>query len=54
MSLAVFKARKLHFLSLPKPTPQAAPGKPLIFHGFAPERRKATTGWRRRTSLPEN
>jgi hypothetical protein len=22
---------------LPKPTPGAAPGKPLIFHGFAPE-----------------
>jgi hypothetical protein len=34
--LAVFKARKLHS-PLPKPTPQAAPGKPLIFHGFALE-----------------
>jgi hypothetical protein len=36
MSPAVFKARKPIF-SWPKPTPRAAPGKPLIFHGFAPE-----------------
>jgi hypothetical protein len=34
--LAVFKVRKLHF-SLAKTDARAAPGKPLIFHGFAPE-----------------
>jgi len=49
MPLAVFKARKLHF-----PSQKRRPGKPLIFHDFAPECEKATTGWRPCSSLPEN
>ena len=38
----------------PKTDVRAAPGKPLIFQGFAPECRKATTGWRPCSSFPEN
>jgi hypothetical protein len=37
MSRRRFQGAQAPFSPLPKPTPRAAPGKPLIFHGFASE-----------------
>ena len=48
-------SRRASTIFRPKPSPRAAPGKPLIFRGFAPECQKArTTGAGARHSVKIN